>query len=363
MKTIQALCYAKKLLLPALFSLVLLQGCKKIMEDNIQADITYNSGKNMLVFRNMKVLQQKMDTNEITNGRTVTEINRAFPAFFSMKKIFDQFETDETALLKKLPDSLNTPNLDWKNYLLMSGLGKQYKNMILVKQYADNLEYYYAMNVNRPVFADLINPEGLLAVNDSIYQFSEKYVKIITDGDYAKIASLDAVTATNTGNHIIVVSGVDFILGHFKTGAVAAGSCDTAWEKLNTAEAFKRRLIMKVRFEQYPYGAFTITTCKASLVSLQEKHAPWHKGWGSLKAPADDIVLAGQFAAPRTPLNNVTGVTGYMRSNPFSMYYSSEVTHYKDISYQYQPCYFMTQGIYEMFAHFGTATVAATVVW
>jgi hypothetical protein len=363
MKTIQALCYAKKLLLPALFSLVLLQSCKKIMEDNVPADITYNSGRNMLVFRNMKALQQKMDTNEITNGRTFTEISSTFPAFLSMKKVFDRFETDETALLEKLPDSLNTTNLDWKKYLLMSDLGKQYKNMILVKQYSDNLEYYYAMNVNQSVFANLINPEGLLAVNDSIYQFSEKYVKIITDGDYAKIASLDAVTATNTGNHIIVVNGTEFILGYFKTGAVAAGSCDTTWDKDNTTEAFKKRIIMKVRFDQHPEGVFTVTTCRASLESLDEKRAPWHKGWVSVKTPADYIILAGQFAAPRAPLNNVTGVTGYMRPNPFSMYYSSAVTHFKDISYQYQPCYIMTQAIYEIFAHFDTHTVAATVLW
>lgn len=340
------------LIIITVLSINFIAGCKKEMVDNID-DIKYVSDKNILVFKSMDVLKKQIDAGFEDNGKVVAEIAARFPGFSSMKKVFDKFDMEEAALVEKLPGGTN---VDWSNYLRLSDIGKQYSNMILVKQFPDNREYYYDMNIRQRHFADFVNSEGLLAVNDSIYQFSEKFVKIITDGDYSKIALLGSLNATDSNRHIIVFDSRLFVLGYFKTVATAA--CFNVWDKSNTGTSNNKRISLVVSFEQNPDGIFNKTTCTAGIGILKKKVVGiW------FNATARSIRLRGAFSGPRSPYNNITNVSGYHKPNPFDINYSSPVNHYTDMYYQADPCYTMTSGTYIIDADFQGGGVSTTVSW
>ena len=352
----------KRTVVAFVFSIILLSGCNNDMLNNSVINESPNQGvslnlKGMLVFQNVNVLKQELQESFMNEGNDIQKLNSNFPEFKSMKQTFDEFDKQETNLLEKLEKDLNGKKTDFNNYLMMSEMAQRYKKMILVKQYEDNQDYYYDMNINEHYWADFVTPDGLLMVNDSIYQFSKDYVKIITDGDFSKISLLESMNSSDKNNNILVFNGSDFILGNFNENDAAG--CTISWNKTKTGTANNKRLELKVYFEQHPEGNYNVTTFTVGLNSLKKKVLGiW------VNATANSISLHGEYSGPRSPLN-INGGTGYLQSNPFDINYSSTagIIHYKDFSPISQPCYTMTSANYRMSAVFSGGGVSTTVSW
>ena len=321
-KIITLLIQSKNYVLTLALSVSILAGCKKeIAGDNTLGNtpvpvnyldhVKFLNQKNILVFENHYVLKQIIADNLVTTGKTVDEMKARFPAFISMAGIYTQFDKKEAALIENLDDSaLSSTNVDWTKYLKMSDIGKAYSDMILVKQFADNQEYYYEMNISEKHYADFVNPEGLMVVNDTIYQFSAGYVKLITDGDYSKIAMLSTTTVSSATNHILVIPSSQFMLGYYTASTGPAGSgCKLAWDKPGeTASGSgigERRIGINVHFEQHPdYVMLNKTSCYTVLVYAKKKQLIISRRKIShiwVDAYPRECTLSGEFSASHSP--------------------------------------------------------------
>lgn len=365
--------YIKLIPLAVIYLAMLITGCKKTELDqpapiDIKKDVSFLKERNILVFKSITALQQRIEKNLADTSGLISGTGLEFPGFLSMKQVYDSFNIVETALVKNIPDSVkNGTNVDVRNFLRLSDIGKNYKKTILIRQFPNNSEYYYDMNIGNRELADLVNPDGLVVVNDSIYQFSENYVKIITDGDYSKLHILDNITATNEADHIFVISSAKWIPVWPPFHTTSAG-CETIWDRSGEKYTLFRRLSFKVHFVQYAEGSYTRTSCVINKELLKERSGIAF-GWG-LWFDADKVVryisLQGAFSAPHTPYLKSGGL-GYKipsPSNPFDIYYSSPVEHFTDYSPLSTPCYTMTHGNYQMTANFIIGGgITATVAW
>ena len=401
-KIITLLIQSKNYVLILALSVGILTGCKKeIATDNTLANtavpvkaldhVKFLAPKNILVFENAIILKKIIADNSLTMGKTVDEMKTRFPAFISMAGIYTQFDKKEAALIENLDDSaLSSTNVDWTKYLKMSDIGKAYSDMILVKQFADNQEYYYEMNISEKHYADFVNPEGLMVVNDTIYQFSAGYVKLITDGDYSKIAMLSTTTVSSATNHILVIPSSQFMLGYYTASTGPAGGCKLAWDKSGeTASGSgidERRIGINVHFEQHPdYVVLNKTSCYTVLVYAKKKQLIISRRKIShiwVDAYPRECTLSGEFSASHSPRGILWGValtpkldadgSGYnaaisgAKKNPFvgipcSIYIP--FYHYTDYSMEYEPCYTMINGKYEMLVKFAAFSVKAAVAW
>lgn len=53
------------------------------------------------------------------------------------------------------------------------------------------------MNVSIPLFAYLVNADGIVQIDGKIYQFKKDKIKVIADGDASKIALLKSTNKTS----------------------------------------------------------------------------------------------------------------------------------------------------------------------
>ena len=354
---------SKKGLAAILLFTIAFASCKKDVLTNSEAITSnpdvYLNKENMLVFKNVQVLKEKLEENLKSNGKIAKELSSDFPNFISMNKIFNEFDKQESSIVEKLSEELKGKNFNAANYLFLSDIGKKYKNMILVKQYPDNNEYYYDMNIREKSFSDFVNPQGLLMVDKAIYQFSENHVKIITDGNLSKIKLLSSYNVTDESQNILVFNSSHFILGFSENNSkakVSAGCTDTK-ELTSTGQANNKRLTMRTIFNQNPEGTNNKSTFTVGLVTLKRKVV-----FAWFAATADYIIIRGEFSGPRTPVD-YNNWPNYHVPNPFNQYYSSEIIHFTDYSDQVAPCYSMTSGRYTMSAYFDGVETAATIAW
>jgi len=365
-------------------SVSILAGCKKEIAGyevlastpvpvNYLDHVKFTGTRNMLVFENINVLKQVIADNAATNGNTFTAMNARFPAFVSMANIYTQFDKKEADLIERLDDSaLSSTNVDWTKYLKMGDIGKSYSHMILVKQYPDNQEYYYDMNIGQKQYADLVNTDGLLAVNDTIYQFTENRVKLITDGDYAKITMLANINVSSPIDHILVIPNNDFMLGWYQSGTTQLPPtvCVDSWDQTKMTPSGsgvdERRLEINVRFEQYPVYAYNRSSCSVTFISAKKKQLIISRGKIShiwVDAYPRACNLSGGFTASRLPAasafhtpSGFNAKLGKGLENPVSalipMSLRTPFVHYIDYSSPYQDCYKMTAGSYKLEADF-----------
>ena len=396
-KLITHLIQSKNYVLTLALSVSILAGCKKeIAGDNILDNtpvpvnyldhVKFLNQKNILVFENHQVLKQIIADNLVTTGKTVDEMKARFPAFISMAGIYSQFDKKEAALIENLDDSaLSSTNVDWTKYLKMSDIGKAYSDMILVKQFADNQEYYYEMNISEKHYAEFVNPEGLMVVNDTIYQFSAGYVKLITDGDYSKIAMLSNTTVSSPAEHILVIKSKDFMLGWFQTTATPPNVCTGPQinETRMTASGSgtdERRVEINVRFEQHPVylysSLYNWSSCSITFVSAKKKQLIIARRKIShiwVDAYPRSCRLSGGFSKSRSPAASAyfSPAGGYNPSlakgleNPLSgiipMKLGIPFEHYIDYSGPFESCYKMEHGSYKLEADFGLGIIIKDV--
>jgi hypothetical protein len=378
---------SKHHLLTMAFLMIILAGCKKDIVDDTDTNVpvnyldqvSYSAQYNVLVFKNVNTLQQIIAQNAATSGSTVAALNARFPGFVSMRNIYTQFDKKEADLIEKLDDSaLSSTNVDWTKYLKMSDIGKNYSDMILVKRFADNQEYYYEMNVREKHYADFANPEGLFVINDTIYQVTANRVKLITDGDYVKIRMLSYVNTSSPADHIMVIPAVQFMLGYYTTPTGTGGrGCTLVWDKpAETASGSgvdERRIGINVHFEQHPYyGVMNKTSCYTVLEYAKHKQLIISRGKLShiwVDASKYTSELTGQFSAAYSPRDiagpygsgYTAGVTNPFYSRPCTLH--SPFYHYTDYSDQADPCYTMTHGDYKMLVKFAAFSASANVTW
>ena len=381
-KTITKLSQPKMLLVIFALSIAVLSGCKKEMDlvsiPDPASQVSFLSQYNVLVFKNMSDLQKMITENAATAGNTVTALNAQFPNFTSMKNIYTQFDKKEAELLANLPDSvLASTSINWANFLKMSDIGRNYSNMILVKQFGTAQDYYYEMNIREKFYADFVNPEGLIVVNDTIYQMSENRVKLITDGDYAKIRMLSIIDSTSLPDHIVVISSAKFIPGYYQPAGTTG--CNLTWDKYREIAAGsgmnERRIGMTAHFEQHPeYPSLTKTSFYTALTYSKKRIVTIPSGI-PIHIWVDESPLAcslqGAFSGPRSPKDILPGVSGYSAAisgpkNPFtgvtcSLY--SPFYHYMDYSFSNESCYAMHQGTYQMTVMYPGLAATIAVSW
>lgn len=188
----------------ALFASAIFQSCQKDKNEATQANATNATAANiyqtakvehgMLVFAS----KQEMDMTMVElNSLTIAEfefwekskgISTQFSAFNTVvkeeAKISDYYESlsaAEQAVALNAPQ----PHSDIYNEMMQRGVLK------IVKESDGNELFNYA--VSNPTMTKVINLDGFVKAGDWIYQFNDKGVKIILDGDFGKMENLSSM--------------------------------------------------------------------------------------------------------------------------------------------------------------------------
>jgi hypothetical protein len=62
----------------------------------------------------------------------------------------------------------------------------------------------YELTTSAPFYADVLNKDGVVVINDTVYQYTDKYQKLITDGNLNNISLLKSAVKGNDSKHIMV---------------------------------------------------------------------------------------------------------------------------------------------------------------
>jgi hypothetical protein len=199
----------------ATLSLISFYACQKDKGETVASNATSNPALNvyqsaqvehgMLVFAS----KQEMDMAMIElNSLTIAEfeaweksknINTQFSAFNAVVKeegkISDYYESlpaEEQATARNQPQ----PHSDIYNEMMDKGV------LMLIKDNDGNEYFNYA--VSNPTMTKVINLEGFVKAGDWIYQFNDKGVKIILDGDFSKIETLKSMNENLTDKTYVI---------------------------------------------------------------------------------------------------------------------------------------------------------------
>jgi hypothetical protein len=126
--------------------------------------------------------------------------------FVSMRNIFNQIVEAENAL--NLPYEKMTPE-QLQNATPPPAHSELYykylkSGFLKIQTYADGSESY-TYNVINPSSVGYFNENGLLKIGDTIYQVTDKALKLITYGDFGKIDLLQKTNQSDKQNHIEVM--------------------------------------------------------------------------------------------------------------------------------------------------------------
>lgn len=210
MKKVFSLLTASALVLLSTF-----YACKETDKENVSVNASSNPAltiyQNAEVKNGMLVFQskQEMDMAMVElNALTIDEfeswekskgISTQFSAFNAVVKeeakisdAHEQLPADQ----QKLALQRAQPHSEVYNDMMAKGI------LRLIKE-ADGNEYFnYA--VSDPTMAKVINLEGFVKAGDWIYQFNDKGVKIILDGDFSKMSNLASMNENLTNETYMI---------------------------------------------------------------------------------------------------------------------------------------------------------------
>lgn len=251
-------------------------GCNKENLENTTpvvsvSEVSYN-GHRILKFRNKTEFDKKVvEMNSVLNQNS-TDIKSQPDGFVSMKDAFDMIVADDI----RYADN----NCDQHTNLILS-----YPNAFVTK-YCDDGAGYYDLNICEYYLSNIVNPDGLVIIGDSIYQYTHKYIKVLKEIRMERIPILMEAEASNE-NMRIAVSVVNY-----------ANSSGTASYQRKSQKTVKRhRVILYETFVQNTsnyYPSNKVTAYWVTFRSLQRRlFGLWYDNYST------NMVIAGRYEGNR----------------------------------------------------------------
>jgi hypothetical protein len=206
----------------ALFSIMALASCKKEEESRLNPSVnpettatdrdnefsttvSTSSENGMLVFNNFNDLGKFVDEVNKSSSIAGADAWESQHSVTSQRQIFNKIVEAEGQISdyqETLPAAQQSPSE------IHSEIFQQYLASGLIKYVNDSDgSSYWDYALSDPSVAPAVNERGLVKVEGKIYQFgSNGLVKIIKDGDYAKVPLLVNYTQATEDNYIKVVS-------------------------------------------------------------------------------------------------------------------------------------------------------------
>ena len=235
--------------------------------------------------------------------------------FISQQSIFEQIIATEIKLDAPY-ENLSEEEINQIKVMppLHSDLYSKYLNSGIIKEInKDTDDEYYDLSIFNPCLAHLVNLEGFYAIGDTIYQITENFEKIITDGDFSKIDKLKQTKITNEEENIIVIP-----LNNTKRSTTFLNKTSN-WVNSGGGKKGEKRINIRLYFHSYLYHINTdqFRIYHNVFVKCQERN--WRRQW---RYKGTEIWVNGSWQF-RTGLSNIYNKSFYRHENWAADYKSS----------------------------------------
>lgn len=137
---------------------------------------------NVLVFKNEQDLEKTLQYLEGKSDEFLLDWEKKYD-FVSMRQAFEEIIADEI-------------NFADNEELVHSDLIYKYPNSFVIEKTYDQCGFF-DKNIHIDNMSKVVNPDGLIVVENSIYQYTKECVKVIKDGDINKIPNLLSATISD----------------------------------------------------------------------------------------------------------------------------------------------------------------------
>lgn len=227
------------------------------------------SKNGILIFENKQALIDKLTELSKKDDNSI-EVWEAENGFTSLASILRKSNEENNNLCKSyekqygIEEAVNLVNKGkiskYSNYTLM----QLKKGTLKIVNSNDGTEYI-ELNTDAPFYANVLNLKSEMIVNDTIYKYEIGKLKLITNGDVSKLASIESINETDKKNNIIVAKCQD-IEKTSQSATLDARTTTTNW----------RRLLADLNARRWFSGSYSETEYWMT-VRCQLKH--WLYGW------------------------------------------------------------------------------------
>jgi len=154
-------------------------------------DINVKNG--VLVFNNWAQVDSTVDYLNDKGENFIDQWEQNL-GFVSLRKTFNQFVDAETKMDVKLDKDFKDKEKNITEEIFLqrhNPIVNKFENSVTLVTMKDGGKYYdMNINLNYDYLAPLVNKNGIIAVDNIIYRFTMNDVRVIGDGDWAKLPEL-----------------------------------------------------------------------------------------------------------------------------------------------------------------------------
>lgn len=152
--------------------------------------------------------QDFLTTRESLSKQSTEGLNSwesQFSGFESQRALFESLLDEDIAHRRRL-ESLPSEQLEKlkgsknKDFIYAVGILEN-KHLLSFDEYG----YYLSLSSHEEGIERFVNKAGLVQIGDSLYEYSQKYIKIIRDGDARKLALLKDITESSKEKGVDVI--------------------------------------------------------------------------------------------------------------------------------------------------------------
>ncbi|MDR0789193.1 MAG: hypothetical protein LBO06_00190 [Bacteroidales bacterium] len=210
--------------------------------------------KNYLTFSSFEELDVAIkDLNAMDEASVVAWENSH--NFVSLNRISDEVDLAEDMLNESVYDSLSQfysesqiENMKFDER--HSALFDEFSHLFIKRIMEDDGGIYYDLDINYNDYASIVNADGIVKVDDKIYQFKDSTTKVIEDGDASKISLLKHINETDTVRNIKVFH-LHKTLGDIVIPPAIRDLPSHPFEYMTYKTRSKYKVLMYNKFEQY----------------------------------------------------------------------------------------------------------------
>lgn len=152
-----------------------------------------NVKNNVLVFNNWAQVDSTVDYLNDKGENFIDQWEQNL-GFVSLRKTFNQFVDAETKMDVKLDKDFKGKEKNITEEIFLqrhNPIVNKFENSVTLVIMKDGGKFYdMNINLNYDYLAPLVNKNGIIVVDNIIYRFTMKDVRVITDGDWAKLPEL-----------------------------------------------------------------------------------------------------------------------------------------------------------------------------
>ena len=281
----------KSLVLFFAAALFVLGGCEKdeLLDTNNTVDelmaqassksnCYYNQEYNMMVFQSEKELNEYITNLNIGETRRIAE-----GEFVSLSDILAEVmeaeaEKDNYFEILYMQEDLTVQQKD--DIIKQAeerdpvNITTKYLQEGIIRQFESKESYGYELTSCAPYYAEVLNKEGMVMAGDTIFQYTNDKVKMLTDGDFKKIKLLKLTESNDKENNIELID------------VASGGKSQIIFYSYNTKfEAYKKRISVQAFLNEYWSGN------KKSYAYYLQFYCEEKNFWGNWKPETDAWVI------------------------------------------------------------------------